>query len=333
MNYNISKGLSIFWSIYMFFFAIPFPMLLYYNIKSENMPNLMDSNPWYSLALLAISILFWTVLLIGYYQKWVIRNFLIKRNIEKLKTTSEPREAKILKSAKILKPGAAYDSYELTLQFKNLVGSTITVKTSVNDAKPYERRYEAGKTVGILLDKEVKNAPYFIFATTEVSMRKMIIVLTNLAWLSFAAIVVAYYVYSYYLESEGMGWRFMCIGHPLLTCAFTLLLYRGFGTFILRKFIGKPNKFFLIKFRGTQTNARLLKAYQTGTHINEQPMINFELEFADQFYQKHRVNIKRIVNLLDLDITRQEYVSIFYLKEDPQQAAFEKDLNQVEGEF
>ncbi|WP_426327939.1 hypothetical protein [Pedobacter sp. R-06] len=333
MNYNISKGLSIFSIIYMFFFAIPFPMLLYYSIRSENMPNLMDSNPWYSLTLLAISILLWTVLLIGYYRKWVIRPFLIKRNIEKLKTTGEPREAKILKSAKISKSGAAYDSYELTLQFKNLVGSTITQKTEVNDSKPYERRYEVGKTVGILLDKEVNKAPYFIFSTTEVSMKKMIIVLTNLAWLSFTAIVIAYYVYSYYSESEGMGWRFMSIGHPLLTCAFTLLLYRAFGTFILRKFIGKPDKLFLIKFKGTQTNARLLKAYQTGTHINEQPMINFELEFADQFYQKYRVNIKRIVNLLDLDITRQEYVSIFYLKEDPQQAAFEKDLNQVEGEF
>lgn|GEM_PF-242404 len=333
MNYDISKGLSIFSIIYMFFFAFPFPMFLYYMIKSENMPNLMDSNPWYSLALFVISILLWTVLLIGYYRKWVVRNFLIKRNIEKLKTTGEPREAKILKSVKISKPGAAYDSYELTLQFKNLVGSTITVKTSVKDANPYERRYEVGKTVGILLDKEVKNAPYFIFASTKVSMRKVIIVLTNLAWLSFAAIVVAYYVYSYDSESEGMGWRFMCIGHPLLTCAFTLLLYRGFGTFILRKFNGKPDKFFQIKFRGTQTNARLLKASQNGTYINEQPMINFELEFTDQFYQKHRVNIRRIVNLLDLDITRQEYVSIFYLKEDPQQAAFEKDLNQVEGEF
>ncbi|WP_316826155.1 hypothetical protein [Pedobacter miscanthi] len=333
MNHNISKGLSIFWSIYMFFFAIPFPMLLYYNIKSENMPNLTDSNPWYSLSLLAISIFFWTVLLIGYYRKWIIRTFLIKRNIEKLKTTGEPREAKILKSAKISKPGAAYDTYELTLQFKNLVGSTVTQKTEVNDAKPYERRYEVGKTTGILLDKEVKNAPYFIFATTEVGIRKIIVALTNLAWLSFAAIVIAYYVYSYYSESEGMGWRFMSIGHPLLTCAFTLLLYRTFGAFILRKFIGKPDKFFLIKFRGTQTNARLLKAYQTGTYINEQPMINFELEFADQFNQKHRINIKKIVNLLDLDITRQEYVSIFYLKEDPQQAAFEKDLNQVEGEF
>jgi hypothetical protein len=328
----MSKGLSIFWIIYILFFAIPFPMLMYYNTK-ENIPNLVDSGAWYSLTVVFISILFWAVLLIGYYRKWVIRTFSIKRNIEKLKITGEPREAKILASAKISKSGAAYDTYELILQFKNLVGSTVTQKTMVNDAKPYERRYEVGKTVGILLDKEVNKTPYFIFATTEVSLNKTIIFLTNLAWLAFAAVVIGYYVYSYNLESRGTGWRFMGLGHPLITCAFMLLLYRAFATFIFTKFVGKPDQLFPIKFKGIQTTARLIKASQTGTYINEQPQINFELEFADQFNQKHRANIKKIVDLLDLDSTRQEQVSIFYLKENPQKIAFEKDLNEVNGEF
>jgi len=328
----MKQGLSIFWIIYMLFFAIPFPMLMYYNTK-EDIPNLVDSNAWYSLTVLVISISFWAILLIGYYRKWVIRTFSIKRNIEKLKTTGEPRQAKILASAKVSKPGATCDTYELTLQFKNLVGSTVTQQTIVNDAKPYERRYEVGKTVGILLDKEVNKTPYFIFATTEVSLNKMIIFLTNLGWLAFVAIVVGYYVYSYNLESRGTGWRFMGLGHPLITCAFMLLLYRAFATFIVSKFVGKPDRLFPIKFKGTQTTARLIKASQTGTYINEQPQINFELEFTDQFHQKHRANIKKIVDLLNLDSTRQEYVSIFYLKEDPSQIAFESDLNEINGEI
>ncbi|MBB6235586.1 hypothetical protein HDC90_000183 [Pedobacter sp. AK013] len=330
------RGFSIFWIIYMLFFAIPFPMLIYYNTKDDSVPNLMGENPWYSLAILAVSILLWTVLLIGYYQKWVIRTFSIKRNIEKLKTTGEPREAKILESAKISQTGAAYDTYELTLQFKNLAGSPVMQKTMVNDAKPYERRYEVGKTVGILLDKAVNKAPYFIFATTEVSIKKTIIFLTNLAWLAFASIVVGYYIYSYHLESRDAGWRFMGISHPLLTCAFMLLIYRAFDTFILnifKKVTDKPNQLFLIKFKGTHTTARLIKVNQTGTYINERPMISFDLEFADQFYQKHRANIKKMVDLLDLDSIRQEYFSIFYLKEDPQKIAFEKDLNELKGEF
>lgn len=317
----------------MLFFAIPFPMLLYYNIKSDNMPNLMERDPWLSLSLVAVSLLLWIILLIGYYRKWVIRIFSIKRNIEKLKNTGEPREAKIIAAAKVSKPNAAYDAYELTLQFKNLAGSEIRQKTIINDSKPYERRYEVGKTVGILLDKEANKVPYLIFASTEVSINKTIVALVNLGWLAFTCIVAGYFVYSYSSESEGMGWRFMSIGHPLLVCPAALLFYRILGAIINSKFLGKPNELFLIKFKGMQTTARLIKVSQTGTFINEQPMINFELEFTDQYHHKHWANIKKVVNLLDLDITKLEYVSIFYLKENPEKIAFEKDLNEIKGEF
>lgn len=112
-----------------------------------------------------------------------------------------------------------------------------------------------------------------------------------------------------------------------------LLLYRAFGAFIVKKFIGKPDQLFLIKFKGSQTTARLIKFSQTGTYINSQPMVDFELEYTNQFNQKHRANIKKIINLFDLDSVRQEYFSIFYLKEDPQKIAFEKDLNELKGEF
>jgi hypothetical protein len=329
----MKQGLSIFWILYMLFFAIPFPMLLYYNIKSDNMPNLMESSPLFALSLVAVSILLWIILLIGYYRKWVIRTFSIKKNIEKLKTTGEPREAKIIEAAKVSKSNAAYDTYELTLQFKNLVSSEIRQKTAVNDSKPYERRYEVGKTVGILINKEVNKIPYFIFASTEVSIKKSYIALVNLGWLAFTSIVIGYFIYSYQSENEGMGWRFMSLGHPILICAAVLLFYRFLGTFIFNKFLGKPDKSFLIKFKGVKATARLIKASQTGTYINEQPMINFELEFTDQHHQKYRANLKKIVNLLDLDITKQEHVSIFYLKEDPDKIAFEKDLNELKGEF
>lgn len=329
----MKQGLSIFWILYMLFFAIPFPMLLYYNIKSDNMPNLMERSPWLSLGLVAVSMLLWIILLTGYYRKWVIRTFSIKHNIEKLKNTGEPREAKIIEAIKMSEPNAAYDTYELTLQFKNLAGSEIRQKTIINDSKPYERRYEAGKTVGILLDKEANKVPYLIIASTEVSINKTIVVLVNLGWLAFTCIVAGYFVYSYSSESEGMGWRFISLGHPLLVCPAGLLFYRFLGAIIQSKFLGRPNELFLIKFKGIRTTARLIKASQTGTFINEQPMINFEVEFTDQHNQKHRANLKMIVDLLDLDITKQEHVSIFYLKENPQKIALEKDLKEIKGEF
>lgn len=324
---------SIFWMVFMLFFAIPFPMLLYYNIKSESMPNLIENDPWISLALVTLSILLWITLLIGYYYKWVLVNFAIKRNIERLNTTGIPREAKILAATKIPDTYAGCDTYNLKIQFKNLVDSEITHQTTVNDAKPYERRYEAGKRVSILIDPEVKRIPYFIFASTEVSIRKMTILLTSLGWLVLLNAVAAYYIYAYTTESEGMGWRFMSIGHPLLICPAVLLFYRFLLAFIAGKLSGKPSEKFLIKFKGIATEAKLLAARQTGTYINEQPMIEFELEFRDNHYQKHQVSIKKVIDLLALDITKQEYISIFYLKDNPQRVAFAQDLNEINGEF
>jgi len=325
----IGRVFSVFWIVFMLFFAIPFPMLLYYNIKSENMPNLIENNPWFSLALVALSILLWMILLMGYYYKWVIRNFVIKNNIERLKITGIPREAKILEATRIANAPAGCDTYTLSIQFKNLVDSEIIHKTIVNDSKPYERRYQVGKRVGILIDPEVKQIPYFIFATAEVSIRKLTILLTSLGWFLLLAAVAAYYTYTYQTESEGMGWRFMSIGHPLLICPVVLLFYRFLFVLIAGKLFGKPSQKFLIKFKGVETKARLLAARQTGTYINEQPMIEFELEFRDYHYQKHQVNVRKVIDLLELDIAKQEYLSIFYLKDNPHRVAFAQDLNEI----
>jgi len=329
----IGRVFLIFWIVFMLFFAIPFPMLLYYNIKRDNMPNLIESDPWFSLILVALSILLWMVLLTGYYRKWVLRNFAVKRNIEQLKTTGVPREAKILEAVKILKHHSGYDTYSLKIRFKNLVDTEIIQKTTINDAKPYERRYEAGKSVGILIDPEIKRIPCFIFATTDVRIRKTVIAFTSFAWLMLLALVVAYFGYAYQTESEGMGWRFMSLGHPLLICPLVLLFFRFLIMLIGGKLSGKPGKQFQLKFKGIETRAKLIKASETGTYINEQPMIDFELEFLDNHRQKHVVHLRKVIGILQLDMTKQEYLSIFYLKDNPQKIAFAQDLNEINGEF
>jgi hypothetical protein len=329
----MAQRLSIFWLLYMLFFAIPFPMLLYYNIKSENMPNLSESNPWISLGLVVLSILLWIILLTGYFRKWVLRNFSIKRNIEHLKTGGVSREAKILEATKISKPNAPHDIYELVLGFKNLAGSGIVQKTMISDAKPYERRFEVGKKVGLLIDKDIKQTPCFMIANAEVIIKKTTVALIAFGWLALLCLVIAYYGYSYQSENDGMGWRFMSLFHPLIICPAVLLFYRLIARLIFSKLAGKPKDAVLIKFKGIETTANLIKASETGTYINDRPMISFELEFLDKLNQKHKVNIKKLVSLLDLDITKQQHVSIFYLEEDPQQAAFAKDLNEIKGEF
>lgn len=325
----MKRGLSIFWMLYMLFFAIPFPMLLYYNIKSENPLDIAGSNPWLSLGLTALSVVLWGILLAGYYRKWVLKVFSAKRNMECLKKNGVRREARILESVNLSKPNAGYNTYQLSLSFKNLANTEIVQKAGIHDMKPYERRFEVGKRVGLLIDKEMKHIPYFIFENSEGSIRKGVIALINLGWLTLLTVVVGYYIYSYQSESEGMGWRFMSFGHPLLICPAVLLFYRVLLSFISSKLNSGLDNAPLIKFKGIRTTAKQIAANLTGTYINEQPMVNFDLEFVDQHNHTHRASIKKIVSLIDLDITKQKTADIFYLLEDPRKIAFATDLNEI----
>ncbi|NQX38670.1 hypothetical protein SAMN05421820_101701 [Pedobacter steynii] len=327
----MKRGALIFWTLYSLFFAIPFPMIIYYSTSNpDDINNLRASNPWLSLGILAASVILWLIVLIVFYHKWVLNVFTSKKNIEYLKKEGEPREARILSVNKLRPAEAKMDTYELALSFKNLVGTEIVQKSGVNDSKPFERRYEVGKKVTLLIDKEMKRIPYFIFSGTQIRINKRVVLLRSLGWLALVAVLSGYYVYAYQSESHGMGWRFMSFGHPLIVCPLILLFYRILVDLIVNKLGGdyKDNTP-LIKFKGIKTNARLISASQTGTYINEQPMIRFELEYTDEKQQKHNGNIKKIVNLLDLNSIKVEYVEIFYLKSDPKRIAFASDLNEL----
>lgn len=326
----MKRGALIFWTLYSLFFAIPFPMIIYYSTNSDDINSLRDRDPWLSLGIVAASILLWLIVLVVFYQKWVLNVFTSKKNIEYLKKEGEPREARILAVSKLSNEGAKMDTYELGLSFKNLVGTEIVQKAGVSDSKPFERRYEVGKKVMLLIDKEMKRIPYFIFSGTVAEINKTIVLWRTLGWLALVAMVLGYYIYAYQSESHGMGWRFMSFGHPLIICPLILLFYRILVDLIVNKLGGdyKDNTP-LIKFKGLKTNARVISASQTGTYINEQPMIRFELEYTDEKQQKHNGNIKKIVNLLDLNSIKVEYMEIFYLKSDPKRIAFASDLNEL----
>ncbi|TDW51717.1 hypothetical protein EV144_101393 [Flavobacterium sp. 270] len=317
-----------FWVLYMLFFAIPFPMFLYYAINSEfDVTTLKDKNPYIALGFLLLSIILWFIVLIGYFKKWILQIFISKSNLENIKRTGVLREAKIISAVKISKPKSKLNTYELDLVFKNLGDAEIRHKTILNDAKPHERRFEAGKKLNLLLSRDLKQEPYFIISTANASINLQSLVLRILSWVVLTTALICYYIFSYNYESYGMGWRFMCIGHPLIICPLSLLMFRYLLYFISSKLNGLTgNDYILIKFKGMQTQARVLKVSQNGTYINEMPMMIFELEYTDNKHHVHRGVIKKVIGLLELDITKQEYLEIFYLPENPTRIAFAKDF-------
>ncbi|RPE12791.1 hypothetical protein EGT74_04400 [Chitinophaga lutea] len=326
----MTRAFLIFGALYGLFFATGFPMLLYYNINDRfDVNGLPGKNPWLAMGIVALSVILWCIVLAGYFRKWVLSTFTAKRNIERLKEHGVRRSAEILSAERISKNGAAFNSYQLSLSFNNLAGTPIIQKAAVNDGKPHEHRFVPGKKIDILIDRDMRSIPYFIFASTEATIHKSIVAAIVLGWCALVALIGWYYVFSYEFESFGMGWRFMSFVHPLFICPVVLLFYRLIGKLILR--VGaNPKDAAFIKFKGLSTTARLVNASQTGMYINEQPMVRFDLEFTDERHQQHKVSLKKVVDLLHLDVARQETAEIFYLKENPQRVAFASDLDDVQ---
>lgn len=322
--------MSFFWLVVMLFFAIPFPMLIYYAVQDEsNRTVAYYEDPVTALTILGLSIVLWAVLFTGYFHNWILNVFIAKRNIEQIKIEGVNRRAEILSAVKNLNTNSKTDSYDLKIAFRNLADTTIVQNTSVTDAKPYERRFEKGKSIDILIDKNMKRIPYFIFANSETRINRTVVGLRVLGWLTFLALVTGYYIYAYLSESQGTGWRFLSFGHPVIVCPIILFVYR-FLARLIQKYIGRISEKMRIKFKGMRTTATLIKAAQTGTYINEQPMVRFDLEYRDQKGIQHKNSIKRIVGLLDLDMTKQLHLDIFYLPEAPSVIAFADDLDDLD---
>lgn len=313
-----------FWVIYILFFAIPFPLFIYYMTVYGIVE--VDTNPWLALIYLVISVILWIILLQGWFRKWVLMPFIMQKNIRRLLTDGARKEAGITHSQELISAGNNLVTKEIVCTLQNFVGTTITEKLVVNDSQPALRRYETGKTVQLRIDPALKAIPPITPDGVQVTIKTGGILLLSIVWLAVVAAVIGYYCYAYILENSGMGWRFLRFYHPLLLIPLILLLTR-FGLMKLFKFIGgSPAALLRFKYYGIRTDAQIVSASQTGTYINEQPQLRFELRYQDATGISHTASLKKIIPLLELDIAKQATIPIFYLKEKPEQIAFASDV-------
>lgn len=314
---------SYFWIVYMLFFAIPFPMLIYYNTRE----GLTDTNPYLAITWLSLSVILWGILVLRWFRNWILLPFKMKRNIDYLLREGEKREARVVDSKDGKQVKADMMAKQMTLSLRNFVGTEITEKLELVDSRPGEMRYEKGRIIQLLVDKTLKLRPYLIVDTTQADVKPGRMLLMILVWLGIVGAIVGYYYFSYNLESDGYGWRFMKIYHPLVLCPL-ILFTGGFGLGLLLNLFsgGDPDTLLHIKYYGVQTMAEVVSATQTGTYINEQPQVKFELRYQDTQGKTYTATLKKIVSLIDLGMVRQEAVSIFYLKDKPSEVAFAEDL-------
>lgn len=313
-----------FWIVYALFFAIPFPMIIYYNTGYR-----LDgtgTDPWLALFYLLLSMVAWALVLWSFFRSFIWAPVRAKRDVAYLLREGARKEAVIVQADQKGPMVDGFHTYVLTLSLRNFVGEEITEQVAVVDSRPEERRFEKGKRVTLRIDERLKTNPLLVLEDARASLRPGVLFLLALVWLAIAAAIVWYYVYSYGLQSGRTGWRFLVFYHPLVLCPL-ILLFTGFGIGrLLRALAGIPQNVQQLKYYGRQASASVLSASQTGTYINNQPQVRFELRYTDHLGQTHTASLKKVVPLINMGITQMPYLPVFYLEDQPGQVVLASDL-------
>ena len=298
-------------------------------LEAGNTKPINESSPTWAFTYLFIGFALWLTLCIFYYYQY-IKPYLVAGNIPHIKASGEPRKATILRT-EVSKVKKGIEELTLELSLKNLSGSEIVIPYVVSDQRPELRRFEPGKTMKMRLDPNLK-APYLLpeDAVTETDKARLIPRIVILAVIILFSI--GYLLFSYWLQSNGIGWRFIHLWHPWLTIPGFSLLFAGMFRTIATAFPSTGNIFGFSStkllpyiFKGKLVAAKLISAEQTGTYINEQPQVRFKLSYTDEAGRPYTTTIKSIVSLLELSSVNKPERMILYLPDTPTDAIFADD--------
>lgn len=321
------KFFGLFWLLFFLYFIFVHPAIIYYGSEYPNR-YLEQENPTISLILLGISMVMWTgifLVLLRIVYKYTLQS---KWNIHTINNSGKRLEARIVQvsSSAVFQSNQAIKA--LVLSLRNLEQEPIQHKMEVRDSQPEQGRFREGRTIHLRVDPTFTQQPYVIVEGTKGKVKAIFFVL----WLLLVGGVLYYYAFSYQLESNGFGWRFLSITHPLLSSALFLILFSGIFYLVFKFLIIKKMNMgvssIALKFKGKRTLARIQQFRQTGTYINEQPEVEFIVVYVDDKGKEQQTKIKKIVSLIELGAfhTQKEGV-IFYDPQDKTKVMFEADIN------
>lgn len=319
----MKNGFIGFWGIFIAYFIFVHPCIIYYNTyhTSNN-----TENDKLALFYLGLSLVLWASVL-GTTLWLILKNgILAQRNLAYINRHGKRIQAVILQS-RILKEYKNFVSRQIMLEMSNFSGETIHHTMVINDTRPAENRFEAGKTIYFKVDSDFKRNPYLMIEGSKSKVNYVLL----LIWFVFTGGVIAYYNYAYSTESGGLGWHFLELFHPLLVIPACFILFAGIFYLIFRFFIMGNNtgrELLELKFKGVKTVAEIVQVRQTGTYINEQPQVKYTLEFTDKSGKRFHVSIKEIVSLLDIGkVSVLKHREIMYLPERPEKFVFYDQIN------
>ena len=249
--------------------------------------------------------------------------------MENIMQNGIPVKANILKVKELPFSPKKAQPKEIMMELSNLNGETIVHQMTIKDLYPEEGRFQVGKSLDLRLDATFKHYPYLVLEGSHGRINYTAFIIWGLLHVG----ILFYYFYAYQTESNGYGWQFLSLEHPLLSSALMLLLFAGIGyifiyRLLFRKIEWSPSNL-PIKFKGVKATAQVIQVEQTGVSINDQPEVCFELEFTDKNGKLQKASLKKIIPLLQLDQTKVKEQAIFYMPDQPQRVMFASDIDKA----
>lgn len=316
------KAFTLFWLVFIAYFIFVHPAIIYYATSFPN-PNLADANPTLAMGYLGLSVLLWLLVFSVSLRLIIKYTITAKKNIIRLNESGRRLSSKIIESKT-----NNNNTTSILLELNNLQNEKITHRLEFKDRQPEKRRFTLGNQIYLRVDETFKKNPYVVIEGTQSRINP----LPFLLWALFIVGVVYYGYYTYHLESAGYGWRFLQVWHPLVLCPALVFLLGGFYYAVvtrsfLKSHIGGVGDLSL-KFQGRKTMATINNVRQTGTYINEQPEVAFDITYNDDMRRTHHKVIKKIVSLLEVgSVSSHKQLPVFYNPKNPEIVQFEQDIN------
>lgn len=215
----------------------------------------------------------------------------------------------------------------MKLQFPNLSGSLITDEMSFVDSYPERKRFVPGAVVPILIDPAPKRRPAFITAESQPVLNIPLNIAFLICW---AAAVYGcwYWLDNALYQTGGEITEIVDEGFiAVIICVGILLLTGGIIKGVMKKF-SSPSDDLRIKYYGIRTTATVTGYAQTGTLINDNPVVRFELRFKDQRGQDSETSVKQLVDLVHIgQLPAFTQTDILYLPDNHHAVIMLDDVN------
>lgn len=307
------KPMLWFWGAFLLFFALPFPCIIYFGEQSGSPAP--ASTAW-ALTLLGASLALWLGLIYQWLDKLLLGPPRALLRVKDISTGGLPRRARIERALQTGTHVRGFAQWQLQLAFDNLSDTPITEQLQVVDTQPALNRFVEGRSLDIRLSPQPGPFPNMVLEGAKSELDTGSLVRRALGLLLLIALICAAYAMVWQRQNAGLGWTFLSLGHPLLVCPFVLWLYVLAGQLFLRR-IGGDARGEVLKYRGIGVEAKVLGVRQTGTYLNEQPQVEFELEYPDTRGTVHRTKVRHFIAQIDLAHIPRERVQVLYDPENP----------------